>query len=339
MFTILSNKIFIGLILMLIALGFLNLLNPFDIKGIVESQSWVLEPFRDLPPDAVEIVLSKDSYEVGEEIIFGVQNKTDRSLRVENECPYEPLEIYRWNDSRWEHIKAQAKVECRADHEDIMIEPYSLVGSTFLPWSNIIFKEVGKYRLELKIEGFGNNFYKEFEIKPKTIMEQEKKAAENTTIMMRTSLGDITLKLFDNDAPKTVENFKKLANAGFYNGTKFHRVIKDFMIQGGDPLSKDDGMKTRWGTGGPGYTFADEINARKLVRGVLAMANAGPDTNGSQFFIVTAAATPWLDGYHTAFGEVTIGMEVVSKIESAPTNKAAGDKPIQDIVVLEVKIQ
>ncbi|MBI5742492.1 MAG: peptidylprolyl isomerase [Candidatus Niyogibacteria bacterium] len=156
---------------------------------------------------------------------------------------------------------------------------------------------------------------------------------------MKTSMGDITLELFDKDAPKTVANFVKLAGEGFYNGTKFHRVIKDFMIQGGDPLSKDASMKSRWGTGGPGYTFADEINANKLVRGTLAMANAGPNTNGSQFFIVTIAETPWLDGHHTAFGRVVSGMDVVDKIESTPTDHAAGDKPVTDVMVLGIEIK
>jgi cyclophilin family peptidyl-prolyl cis-trans isomerase len=335
---ILNSKTFVGLLSIFMALGFLYWINPFDIKGVVESLG-IFERFRSLPADAAEIVLSKESYEVGEEIIFGVQNRTDKVIMVDNECPYEPLEIYRWNDSRWEHIKAQAKVECRTGDQEIVIEPHSLVGSTFLPWSKIIFNETGKYRLELKIHGFANVFYKEFEIKQKITMEQEKKTAENTTIIMRTSMGDITLKLFDKDAPKTVANFKKLASQGFYNGTRFHRVIKDFMIQGGDPLSKDAAMKSSWGTGGPGYAFEDEINAHKLARGVLAMANAGPNTNGSQFFIVTAVATPWLDGHHTVFGEVILGMDVVAKIELTPTDKAAGDKPVTDVVVSEVKVQ
>src|SRR3954471_18533787 len=113
---------------------------------------------------------------------------------------------------------------------------------------------------------------------------------------MSTNHGDITFELFDEDAPKTVENFRTLARKGFYDGLIFHRIIHDFMIQGGCPKGT--------GTGGPGYDFADEINERKLVRGTLAMANAGPDTNGSQFFIVTAQATPWLDGAHTGFGRV-----------------------------------
>jgi peptidyl-prolyl cis-trans isomerase B (cyclophilin B) len=133
-----------------------------------------------------------------------------------------------------------------------------------------------------------------------------------STAKMNTTQGTIELELFDDDAPKTVENFKKLSRDGFYDGVIFHRVIKDFMIQGGDP----DGT----GTGGPGYTFEDEINQHKIVRGALAMANAGPNTNGSQFFIVTTSAAPWLDGKHTVFGEVRGGMDAVDAIEALPTD-------------------
>src|SRR3954451_2697624 len=134
---------------------------------------------------------------------------------------------------------------------------------------------------------------------------------------IHTNHGAIDVELFDDDAPKTVENFRKLAADGFYDGVIFHRVIKDFMIQGGDP--------TGTGTGGPGYTFEDEFNSRKVVRGALAMANAGPNTNGSQFFIVTTDAAPWLDGKHTVFGEVTNGMDVIDTIENLPTDRR--DKP------------
>jgi cyclophilin family peptidyl-prolyl cis-trans isomerase len=134
---------------------------------------------------------------------------------------------------------------------------------------------------------------------------------------MVTNHGEIKLRLFDDDAPKTVENFTTLARDGFYDGLIFHRVIPDFMIQGGCPEGT--------GTGGPGYTFEDEINEHKIVRGALAMANAGPNTNGSQFFIVTVDAAPWLDGKHTVFGEVTDGMDVVDTIESQPTD--ARDRP------------
>ena len=157
-------------------------------------------------------------------------------------------------------------------------------------------------------------------------------------ITFKTSLGNIEIELFDSAAPKTVDNFIKLANSGFYNGTLFHRVIKDFMIQGGDPLTKSEPANWRvHGTGGPGYTFADEINSEKLVRGVLAMANAGPNTNGSQFFIVTATATPWLDGAHTAFGRVVSGMDVVDKIENVAKNE--NDHPLEDVKVESVIIK
>jgi peptidyl-prolyl cis-trans isomerase B (cyclophilin B) len=134
---------------------------------------------------------------------------------------------------------------------------------------------------------------------------------------MHTTTGPIGLELFDEDAPKTVQNFRKLAGDGFYDGIVFHRVIRDFMVQGGCPEGT--------GTGGPGYTFEDEINPHKIVRGALAMANAGPDTNGSQFFIVTTDAAPWLDGKHTVFGRVSSGMEAVDAIEALPTGR--NDRP------------
>ncbi len=145
---------------------------------------------------------------------------------------------------------------------------------------------------------------------------------------MKTSEGDITFELFDEDAPKTVANFRKLAGDGFYDGLIFHRVIPDFMIQGGCP----QGI----GTGGPGYTFEDEINKHKVVRGALAMANAGPNTNGSQFFIVTAEACPWLDGKHTVFGEVTAGMNVVDRISAVPTD--ARDRPREPVGLATVDL-
>jgi cyclophilin family peptidyl-prolyl cis-trans isomerase len=151
----------------------------------------------------------------------------------------------------------------------------------------------------------------------------------SSTAVMHTNHGDITLELFDEDAPKTVENFKKLAGDNFYNGVIFHRVIKDFMIQGGDP--------TGTGTGGPGYTFEDEFNDNKVVRGALAMANAGPNTNGSQFFIVTTDAAPWLDGKHTVFGRVVEGMEVVDKIEGSETD--GRDKPREEARIESVTLQ
>src|SRR3954466_4876824 len=145
---------------------------------------------------------------------------------------------------------------------------------------------------------------------------------------MQTNAGPIELVLFDEDAPKTVANFKKLASEGFYDSLVFHRVIKDFMIQGGCPQGT--------GTGGPGYTFEDEINDHKIVRGALAMANAGPNTNGSQFFLVTTDAAPWLDGKHTVFGQVTEGMDVVDKIEGSETDRR--DKPVQDVRIEKLEV-
>jgi cyclophilin family peptidyl-prolyl cis-trans isomerase len=156
---------------------------------------------------------------------------------------------------------------------------------------------------------------------------------KNEHVRLVTSKGTIELELFSDKAPKTVENFLKLLKEGFYDETKFHRVIKDFMIQGGDPITKTDNAAA-YGTGGPGYTFKDEINDVKLVRGTLAMANSGPDTNGSQFFIVTAEATPWLDGKHTVFGRVVSGMDVVSAIENTPTG--VNDRPVEPVVVTSI---
>jgi cyclophilin family peptidyl-prolyl cis-trans isomerase len=146
---------------------------------------------------------------------------------------------------------------------------------------------------------------------------------------MSTNHGDITIELFDEDAPNTVENFKKLAADGFYDGLIFHRIIKDFMIQGGCPNGT--------GTGDPGYKFDDEINSHKAVRGSLAMANSGPNTNGSQFFIVTLEATPWLDGKHTVFGQVTDGMDVVDKLEALPTD--GRDKPREDAKIEKLTVE
>lgn len=166
---------------------------------------------------------------------------------------------------------------------------------------------------------------------------REKSSADTVRATMKTNYGDITIELFSKDAPLAVENFVKLSREGFYDGTRFHRVIKGFMIQGGDPNSKDDDWSDD-GTGGPGYTFKDEINEHHVVRGALAMANAGPATNGSQFFIVTADAAPWLDGKHTVFGRVMAGMGAVDAIESVPTDKARGDHPTQDITIRSIEI-
>jgi peptidyl-prolyl cis-trans isomerase B (cyclophilin B) len=145
---------------------------------------------------------------------------------------------------------------------------------------------------------------------------------------MQTNHGTIEIELFDDAAPKTVDNFRKLAADGFYDGLIFHRVIKDFMIQGGCPQGS--------GSGGPGYTFEDEFNDHKVVRGALAMANAGPNTNGSQFFIVTTDAAPWLDGKHTVFGQVTGGMDVVDTIENLPTGP--GDRPRDEAKMEKVQV-
>ena len=145
---------------------------------------------------------------------------------------------------------------------------------------------------------------------------------------MTTNHGDIVLELFDEDAPETVSNFRRLAEDGFYDGLIFHRVIPDFMVQGGCPEGT--------GMGGPGYTFKDEINDHKVVKGALAMANAGPNTNGSQFFIVTTKEAPWLDGKHTVFGRVNEGMETVDAIEATPVD--AGDRPSEPQVIERVDL-
>jgi cyclophilin family peptidyl-prolyl cis-trans isomerase len=146
---------------------------------------------------------------------------------------------------------------------------------------------------------------------------------------IHTTRGTIAVELFDGDAPKTVENFRKLASDHFYDGIIFHRVIRDFMVQGGCPQGT--------GTGGPGYTFQDEINQHKLVRGALAMANAGPDTNGSQFFILTADSAPWLDGKHTVFGQVIAGMDAVDAIEALATG--ANDRPLDPPQIESVELE
>ena len=149
-----------------------------------------------------------------------------------------------------------------------------------------------------------------------------------STANMNTTHGTIAIELFDEDAPKTVANFRKLAADGFYNGIIFHRVIPDFMIQGGCPQGT--------GTGGPGYKFEDEFNQHKIVRGALAMANAGPNTNGSQFFIVTTDAAPWLDGKHTVFGRITNGMDAVDSIERVETGR--NDRPVEPPVIESIEL-
>ena len=150
---------------------------------------------------------------------------------------------------------------------------------------------------------------------------------------IKTNYGNIKIKFYNDDSPITVNNFMNLAKKGFYNGLKFHRVIPDFMIQSGCPNSKDDDWNND-GTGGPGYSFQDEFNKHKLVKGSLAMANSGPNTNGSQFFIVTKDSTPWLDGKHTNFGYVEEGMDIVEKIEKVDTNER--DHPTDDVIIESV---
>jgi cyclophilin family peptidyl-prolyl cis-trans isomerase len=149
-----------------------------------------------------------------------------------------------------------------------------------------------------------------------------------TAATMHTSEGPIELELFSEDAPKTVENFTRLAGEGFYDGLVFHRVIPDFMIQGGCPQGT--------GTGGPGYQFEDELNDHKVEKGALAMANAGPNTNGSQFFIVTTESAPWLDGKHTVFGRVTSGQDVADRISTVPTG--ANDRPLQAVTIDKIEL-
>jgi cyclophilin family peptidyl-prolyl cis-trans isomerase len=147
--------------------------------------------------------------------------------------------------------------------------------------------------------------------------------------VLNTSEGSVELELFPDEAPKTVENFTKLAAEGFYDGITFHRVIPDFMIQGGCPRGD--------GTGGPGYEFEDEFNDHRVVRGALAMANAGPNTNGSQFFIVTAEEASWLDGKHTVFGQVTSGQDVVDRISLV--ERDSRDRPLEPVVIESVQLR
>lgn len=183
---------------------------------------------------------------------------------------------------------------------------------------------------ETSVNSAGAQWDPELEKESMEYVERYKKA----TIV--TNYGDIKIEFFNDDAPLTVGNFLRLATGSFYDNTKFHRVIEDFMIQGGDPNSKDDEWSDD-GIGGPGYSFKDEINKHKLVRGSLAMANSGPDTNGSQFFIVTADSTPHLDGKHTNFGKVFEGMDVVDKIEKVRINEKS--HPTQDVIIKEIRLR
>lgn len=166
---------------------------------------------------------------------------------------------------------------------------------------------------------------------------------KSSEVLMKTSMGNITLKLYNKEVPVTTANFLKLTNSGFYDGVRFHRIIKGFMIQSGDPLSKDDSQVSRWGTGGPGYAFDDEIDPTSALyktgykRGVLAMANAGPDTNGSQFFIMHQDYP--LPPSYTIFGEVTSGMDVVDSIATAPNTGSPNNRPLSPITITSVTVQ
>jgi cyclophilin family peptidyl-prolyl cis-trans isomerase len=161
--------------------------------------------------------------------------------------------------------------------------------------------------------------------------------------ILKTNMGDIEVKFFADSASNTVNNFLKLADQKFYDGTKFHRVIKGFMIQGGDPLSKDDAQKNSWGTGGPGYKFADELSGKETYpQGILAMANSGPNTNGSQFFIVTASPQAPLPPNYTVFGQVVSGLDVALKIENVKTTGSYGnpaDQPLEDVVINGIELK
>ena len=160
----------------------------------------------------------------------------------------------------------------------------------------------------------------------------------NTVAVMETNKGSVAIELFDDKAPKTVDNFVKLSKEGFYDGVRFHRVIENFMIQGGDPQSKDLSLQSAWGTGGPGYKFEDELpNAGDYKIGSLAMANSGPNTNGSQFFIVSGENGASLPPLYSLFGEVTDGMDVVMDISATPVD--GSDRPVDEVVILSVKIK
>ena len=166
---------------------------------------------------------------------------------------------------------------------------------------------------------------------------QKDLAAQHDHAVLKTSKGDIKVELYVEESPLTVNNFLNLAEQGFYDGTSFHRVIKDFMVQGGDPNSKDQSNRMMHGTGDPGYKFDDEFNNYSLLKGSLAMANSGPDTNGSQFFIVTAEATPWLDGKHVNFGTVVEGMDVVEAIQLVEID--GGDNPIEPVIIESIELE
>lgn len=189
--------------------------------------------------------------------------------------------------------------------------------------------------------GESSNVSETPEVKDIINADNEKIIKQMTSATLKTNKGDITIEFFEKEAPKTVANFLKLAKEGFYNGTKFHRVIKGFMIQGGDPLTKDDSKINLWGTGDPGYKFADEIDAKSALyttgykKGIVAMANSGPNTNGSQFFIMTEDYP--LPPLYTIFGKVASGQEVVDKIANVPT--ASGDRPVGAVVIESISLK
>lgn len=192
--------------------------------------------------------------------------------------------------------------------------------------------------LTLKME---NKDFQPEEVQQKQNLEDKKQeqnmSTENKIVTLKTNQGDIKIELFLDKAPKTASNFLTLASEGFYDGVRFHRVIKDFMIQSGDPLSKDETQRMYWGTGGPGYSFEDEFGeGLSNVSGTISMANSGPNTNGSQFFINTADNT-FLDGKHAVFGKVMEGMDVVTKIEEAETGM--NDQPVEDMIIESIIVE
>ncbi len=196
-----------------------------------------------------------------------------------------------------------------------------------------------KNNSNLKTENNINSLEAKAEVpaKAETPVAPDNQKDKIMTATLHTNKGDITIEFLNDLVPNTVENFTKLAGSGFYDGVKFHRVIKGFMIQGGDPLTKDDSKADFWGTGGPGYKFNDELGAENRNDiGTISMANAGPNTNGSQFFINTAANN-FLDGKHTVFGKVTAGMDVVTAIENVKT--AQGDRPIEPVVINSITLK
>lgn len=198
----------------------------------------------------------------------------------------------------------------------------------FVRLTNKELKSAVQYIIEMVIPG-------------KTMVEKTdvvSEEAKSNSVLIKTNYGEITVSLLPNEAPNTTANFLKLAKSSFYDGTKFHRVIQGFMIQAGDPLSKDDSMKARWGTGGPGYQFDDELSGQeKYPQGALAMANSGPNTNGSQFFIVTAGPGAPLPPLYTVFGKVVSGIDTALKIEKVATEP--GDRPVKDVVIEKMTVR